>query len=427
MKNNTDQTKTPDDSSSRSSVQVWNRNFTFLISATVCGAAGGIAAGYALSFLVFYETESVFLSALILLGRLIPSFFLPLLAGPILDRFSRSKVLVFSDFANGILYLILGIWLCFWEFSYTAYLLYSIILGCAACLDELAYDAVAPMTMTPGSEQKSYAVSALVYPTLNVIMMPMAGVVMNAVGIPALLLAQGVLSLIAALLDAQIRVVQNRSSEKKGFSFKAWKSDLVETFEYLRQESGLLSMFSYSAVSSGLTNACAPSLIAFFSITPGFNAIMYSFFSVAECLGRMLGSGRQYLFHMKAKTCYRFSVFALLTYHILDGILLLTSYPLMLVNRFMVGALGSTTYTVRTAAIQAYIPDEMRGRINSFQFILFYVMTGIMVLIFGFLGDLVSPQRVMAIASLTGILCLSLTWIRNKKGSEKVFIEGVKD
>ena len=132
MKNNTDQTKTPDDSSSRSSVQVWNRNFTFLISATVCGAAGGIAAGYALSFLVFYETESVFLSALILLGRLIPSFFLPLLAGPILDRFSRSKVLVFSDFANGILYLILGIWLCFWEFSYTAYLLYSIILGCAA-------------------------------------------------------------------------------------------------------------------------------------------------------------------------------------------------------------------------------------------------------------------------------------------------------
>lgn len=59
-------------------------------------------------------------------------------------------------------------------------------------------------------------------------------------------------------------------------------------------------------------------------------------------------------------------------YNLMDGILLLLPYPLMLANRFVVGALGATSYTLRTAAIQSYIPESMRGRINSFQNLLFY-------------------------------------------------------
>ncbi len=406
------------------SFRIWNRNFKVLTIATICGSAGAIAAGYALSFLVFYETESVFLSALVLIGRLLPAFVLPLFAGVLLDRFSRCRILVTSDALNGILYLILGIWLWIGEFSYTAYLLYSLLLGCASCLDELAYDAVAPMTMTPGGEQKSYAISAMIYPTLNVIMMPAAGLIMNTVGIPVLLLTQGFLSLLAALLDAQIHVVQKKS-EKKGHSgFEQWKADIVEAYGYLKNEPGLMSMFVYSAMSNALAQAFSPSLIAFFSITPGFNALMYSFFSVAECLGRMAGSMKQYLVQLPAKRCYSFSIFALATYNLMDGLLLFCPYPLMLANRFLVGGLGATTYSIRAAAIQTCIPDQLRGRINSFQSILIYLMTGIMVFIFGLLGDLLSPSWLMVVSGLVGMVCLYLTWGTHRSSCQKVFLNG---
>ena len=38
--------------------KLWNRNFTLLIAATGLGAIGGIAGGFAMSFLVFDETGS---------------------------------------------------------------------------------------------------------------------------------------------------------------------------------------------------------------------------------------------------------------------------------------------------------------------------------------------------------------------------------
>ena len=45
---------------------LWTRDFTLITAATTIGAAGGIAAGFALSFLVFDETGSTLASALVL-------------------------------------------------------------------------------------------------------------------------------------------------------------------------------------------------------------------------------------------------------------------------------------------------------------------------------------------------------------------------
>ena len=44
--------------------RLWTRNFTLLIAASGLGAVGGIAGGFAMSFLVFDETGSTLASAL---------------------------------------------------------------------------------------------------------------------------------------------------------------------------------------------------------------------------------------------------------------------------------------------------------------------------------------------------------------------------
>ena len=46
--------------------RLWTRNFTLLIAASGLGAVGGIAGGFAMSFLVFDETGSTLASALVL-------------------------------------------------------------------------------------------------------------------------------------------------------------------------------------------------------------------------------------------------------------------------------------------------------------------------------------------------------------------------
>ena len=107
---------------------LWRRNFTLLTLATALGAAGGIAGGFALSFLVFDETGSTLASALILALQVIPGLVIPLLAAPWMDRMPRKPFLVGGDLLNGLLYALMGLYLLRFRFSYAGYLAYSLLL-----------------------------------------------------------------------------------------------------------------------------------------------------------------------------------------------------------------------------------------------------------------------------------------------------------
>ena len=50
----------------------------------------------------------------------------------------------------------------------------------------------------------------------------------------------------------------------------------------------------------------------------------------------------------------------------MDILLLYLPYPLMLCNRFLCGALGISSATIRETAVQSYLPENMRARINAF-------------------------------------------------------------
>lgn len=315
----------------------------------------------------------------------------------------------------------MGLWLMFQPFSYISYLLFSLIIACTSSVDELAFDSILPLTITKGCEQKSYAVTSMVYPLLNVVMMPAAALIMQFIGIPILLVLQGVLAVFASLMDSRIRIVQDLPSGSGKLDLKSWISDIREAAIYLRHQKGLLSFFLDSAITNGIASGCSPAMIKFFTITPGFTPLMYSAFSGAESLGRVLGGMGQYVKEMKNEVKYRFSVTVLVIYPLMDGILLFLSYPLMLVNRAVCGALGTTSYTLRTAAVQSYIPDSMRARINSFQNMLTYTFISLITLVFGALGDVMSVRALMVLGCVCELITLYLTWIVHSRQCRQVF------
>ena len=147
--------------------KLWNRNFTLLIAATGLGAIGGIAGGFAMSFLVFDETGSTMASALVLAAQLIPGFLLPLVIAPWMDRMPRKPFLVGGDVLNGIMYLLLGLYLLRGAFSYVGYLAFSLVLATLSSFDELAYNSIFPMLLPEGTQQKGYAVASTLYPVLR--------------------------------------------------------------------------------------------------------------------------------------------------------------------------------------------------------------------------------------------------------------------
>ena len=384
--------------------KLWNRNFSLVILASTMGTIGGIAGGFALAFLVFDETGSTLASALILAIQLLPFLFIPIVIAPIMDRLPRKTFLVMGDVANSFLIFGMGLWLLFFVFSYIGYLALSLLLACLGSVDELAFTSIYPELIPKGAEQKGYAVSSMLYPVLTVIMTPFAAVLLDTFGVAWILIAQGGLSLLAAITESFIRLDETERHDSETYSLQAWASDIREAVQYLKKERGLLGLYEYMAVSNGVDTGFSPLLIAFFRTFPGFTAAMYAAFSVVEFIGRSIGSALQYRIKISDKKKFGFVFFVYQTYSAMDMCLLWLPYPLMLVNRGICGFLGSNSAIIRNAAVQRYIPERLRSRVNAFQGVLVTAGCSVFSLMMGFLGEILDYRWCITIGGVITLL-----------------------
>ena len=404
--------------------KLWNRNFSLVILASTMGTIGGIAGGFALAFLVFDETGSTLASALIVAIQLLPFLFIPIVIAPIMDRLPRKTFLVMGDVANSFLIFGMGLWLLFFDFSYIGYLALSLLLACLGSVDELAFTSIYPELIPKGAEQKGYAVSSMLYPVLTVIMTPFAAVLLDTFGVAWILIAQGGLSLLAAITESFIRLDETERHHSEPYSLQAWASDIREAVQYLKKERGLLGLYEYMAVSNGVDTGYSPLLIAFFRTFPGFTAAMYAAFSVVEFIGRSIGSALQYRIKIPDKKKFGFVFFVYQSYSAMDMCLLWLPYPLMLVNRGICGFLGSNSAIIRNAAVQRYIPERLRSRVNAFQGVLVTAGCSVFSLMMGFLGEILDYRWCVTIGGTITLLAGFVLILARQKALRRIYEPG---
>ena len=400
---------------------LWTKNYTLLFFASACGCAGGIAGSFALSFLVFDETGSTLASALIMAIQVIPGAVIPLIATPWMDRLPRKPFLVAGDAVNGVLYMLGGFYLLRCDFTYIGYLFFSLVLSSLQTFDSLAFNSIFPKLIPAGMEQKGYTASSMLYPVLQVIMMPIAALLLDTIGVAWILVIQGGMSLAASLIESRIRLQEENRMEGQSFSVKLWWNDLKEAAAYLGRERGLRSIYSYVAASLGVGMGYSSLLVAFFRVTPGFTTAMYSLFSVAEFAGRTLGGVVHYNIKIPDKKKFPFAFFVYQTYDVMDACLLWLPYPLMLANRALCGFLGINSATMRHAAVQQYIPDELRARINGFESMLSMASTSVFTLLIGAMGEVLDYRLCMTVCGVFACACCWLFVWRNRAHVRKVY------
>ena len=400
---------------------LWTRDYCLLISASTLGAVGGIAGSYALSFLIYDETGSTFAAGLLIALRVIPQFLMPILVAPWMDRLPRKPFLVGGDLLGGILYGLAGLYLHRFEFTYTGYLIFSLLLACIGSFDSLAFNSIFPKVIPKGFEEKGYTVSGMLYPVLNVFMMPLSAVLMETIGVANILLLQGCMSFFAAITESRIKIKENIRFDGEKIGISLWWKDLKAGMRYLKGERGLLSIYAYMAATNGAAAGYSSILVAFFRSTPGFTSVMYSFFSVAEFIGRSIGGIVCYKYEVPPKRRFGFTFFVYQFYELMDVALLWLPYPLMLLNRGICGFLGINSATMRHSAVQRYIPDEYRARVNAFEDMLICAAGSIFSLAVGALGEITDYRIAM---SATALMIIAVSWItvwRNRKDVQVIY------
>ena len=92
----------------------------------------------------------------------------------------------------------------------------------------------------------------------------------------------------------------------------------------------------------------------------------------------------------------------------MDACLLWLPYPLMLANRTLCGFLGGNSSIMREAAMQRYIPERMRSRVNAFQGALMMAVGSTLAVAVGALGEVVDYRWCLTVC---GMLTVCTSWI----------------
>lgn len=381
---------------------------------------GSSVSNFAIGLLILDKTDSTFLYSLYFALVMAPSIIVPLLAGPFIDRFSRRKMIYRLDFISFIAFSVIAVLTYFDFFSYPLFLLLGIFCGSIFSVYQVTYDSFYPMLISEGNFSKAYSIGSLLYPLANTIMVPVAALVYEHIGLFPLFALDALSYLIASLVETQIKVKEEQEVLKEEVSFD-FVNELKEGIHYLKQEKGLWAVTKYFAVTMFSAGVVQTLLLPFFKSTPNLNTTHYSLVMSSQTLGRIIGGLIHYKIVYPAQKKYTIAVFVYTFITFLDVIFFFSPFKIMMLIYLVYGLLGVTSFNIRTSATQSYVPNDKRGRFNG----IFSVVTTIGMVfgevLAGIFGEFVYIPYIIIVSGIINMIAVYFCIVKNKKQIKLVY------
>ena len=402
--------------------KLWTKNFTIITLGTAVSLFGNVISGFATGLLVLDFTGSVFLFAIYMILFDLPKVVMPQIIGPILDKFSRRKMIYTLDFISAAIYGLFGLILLKGEINYVLLTAGCAMLGIISSVYTVTYDSLYPLLITEGNMGKAYSISSTME-SLLMIVTPLSAYLYHKIGIAPLFFIDCACYTIAAIFEIQIRVEENYVIEKgEKFGLRQYGETFKEGIKYLKLEPGLMAVavyFMFSSLSGGANMIIG---LPYFRGVYGIKG-EYIFMIVggAMMVGRLMAGVFHYRHKLKPERKFSIAFIVYLSIAIIGGSYLFTPVPCMVAMTFASGVLGMTSYNIRISATQAYVPHEKKGRFNgTFQMMsTFGMLTG--ELLSGAMADFMDKRMVLVCFSALEFTAAWLFMYRNRKEVSKIY------
>ncbi|MGN0779634.1 MAG: MFS transporter [Aristaeellaceae bacterium] len=394
--------------------RLWTRDFSCITVTTILSAIGGEALNLPVSLLVFDETGSTLAAALIMVCGMLPDVILPIFVAPLIDRSSKKPWVVTLDVLQAAVLALMGWWIGGHPFSFPLYLFFTLVVGTISVFYRLAFQAWYPDLIPVGAEQQGYAVASTIYPVISIAMAPVAAFLYEKVAMSVIFEVTAALILMSVLAEVAIR--ERGAAKQDSYSFRQYREDIADGFRYLRREKGVRNIYCYMAVTNGASNGNTVLMQAFFQTAPWLGVTLFGLTTSAEMLGRTLGGLVQYKVQIPVKKRFTFTKFVYGFYTAMEAIVLLLPYPLILLNRFLCGALGVTSATIRESAMQSYLQPDMRARVNALFNVIFSLGGILCQLLAGGLGQVMDYR--LAVLILCAVNTIAMLWFIVRPGKD---------
>lgn len=406
-------------------MSIWNRNFTILTLGTVVSLSGASLVGFATSLFVYDETGSPFLFALFSVLDMLPCIILPVLSGPILDKFSRRKVIYTLDFISGLFYGICAL-LCF-----AGFLNYWIIAGGALIFSSIksvysvAYESFYPMVVEKKHLSKAFAVTSTIE-SIVPYLMPVGWILYRKIGLAPIFLINMVSYTVAAIFETRIDVDEvyvKRDDEVYGA--KQYIQTFKEGISYLAGEKGLLAIAVYFTLINFSGSSLSVNLIPYFKDHVKNGELLVQLLMACYGFGRILAGRLNYKYKLPAGKKFLIAICFYFAVNAIEGSMLFLPVVAMFVVYFISGTMSMTTYNIRIASTQSYVPDERKGRFNGTFNMLCSLGSVLGSMLAGALCEFVDARIVTACFSGLTILLIPVIFLPRKEAVKAIYNQDV--
>ena len=154
---------------------------------------------------------------------------------------------------------------------------------------------------------------------------------------------------------------------------------------------------------------------ALFAAWPVAAVTLYTIVSTFSEAGRVAGGFVHYRFKLPAEKKFAVAMTVYVLVNLIDGTILFLPVPAMAAVFFLYGMLGVTSYNIRIAATQSYLPDQKRARFNG----AFQMLTALGslsgTLLAGVMAEALPERGVAALFSAVGLAAAWLFVFRNRR------------
>lgn len=382
--------------------KLWNKDFILLLQGNAVSAIGDLLYSVAIGYWVYEKTGSSALMGLMSSISMFVTMFLMPFTGNIVDKISRRWIIVGMDALRGVIMLVLGVLLYMNALTIPGILLAAVLASLCSvffgpAVSTLMIDLIPHDDMTRGQSIHSGVTSLI-----NLVGKAFSGVLVAFLGVPLIVVINGVCYLISAVTEMFIHVPRTVQQGEK-VTVKGVLTDFGKAVKAIFADP-CLKLFVPFLLLLNLLSAGPLNLMLPFCMDKGFTMDMYGYLMSAETAGSIIAVLALGVIKLSPKARYWLMS---LGFIIAEPLFMLAffqnSFVPMAVLFFIAMVLNTAGNTIFSAALMLALPEENRGGILGLISAASIGGCALSAVIYGILGDIFPLQLVFAAGILLAL------------------------
>lgn len=345
--------------------KLWNKDYILMLQGDAFSTLGDILYSVAIGYWVYDQTGSSALMGIMSSISMFMTMFVMPFSGTIIDKCNRKAVIVGMDGARGIIMLIIGALAFSDDLTVPAVLIAAFLASGCSVFFEPAVGTLYLDIIPQDDMVRGQSIQGGVNQFLQLIGTAFSGAIVVFLGVPLVIVLNGVSYLISAFTELFITVPKTKSQGEAVTVRGLLKDFKVAILEIIHNR--YLRLFMPCALILNLLGSGPFTLILPFLLEKGFTVDMYGYLMSVSTVGSFLCVIMLGIVQFKSKTRYWLmtagfvssSVFYLAAY--LTG-----NYWVMLVMAFLGAFANMLGNGVFNAAMMLALPEDNRGSILGF-------------------------------------------------------------